>query len=239
MCAEMGGSVETRPMRMHLTSNWRRANRIIVTGPRRDRETRPDLERRHLVQHIWYGDRRDWVKWGTVLHLVRRHRIPTVVQVAFLRRPLLTSDDGQWPIADEIWQHFRSLHQIRERGRRCQLDVAVFDTLFDHKRRDDYMRAVIRELEARLGPKLVLLDPDTGVAPARLGAEHVRVEEIHRVWQVMRSGDWLVLYQHQSRDSEWCSKAKKKFERACQHVPVHTFTSKVAPDVAFFAAART
>jgi len=38
------------------------------------------------MKDTWYGDRRDLVKWGTLVHLARSEQIMTVIQVAFLRK---------------------------------------------------------------------------------------------------------------------------------------------------------
>ena len=47
------------------------------------------------MQDTWYGDHRDVVKWGTLVHLARSEEIRTIVQVAFLRcaqHPTLETD---------------------------------------------------------------------------------------------------------------------------------------------------
>lgn len=42
------------------------------------------------MQAIWYGDRRDRVKWGALLYLAKRHGIRQIIQVAYFR-----GSDGQ------------------------------------------------------------------------------------------------------------------------------------------------
>ena len=47
------------------------------------------------MQDEWYGDKRDVIKWGTLVHLAHRHAIRAIIQVAFLRlsdKPRLESD---------------------------------------------------------------------------------------------------------------------------------------------------
>ena len=51
--------------------------------------------------------------------------------------------------------------------------------------------------------KVVLLDPDTGMEPTRRTESHVGRDEIEEVWRALSSHDWLVLYQHQRRESGW------------------------------------
>jgi hypothetical protein len=192
------------------------------------------------VQDIWYGDRRDLVKWGTVLHLARRHGIHTVLHVAFLRRPRLKANGESWPIADEIWQHFRDVHHIRGLGRRSRLRIAVVDDPFEHSHRNEYLELVVQRLKGLGTAKVVLLDPDTGMSPVRTTPEHVRVQEVGRIWRSLSSGDWLVLYQHRSRDPDWCRKAERKLRRACPPAPVHVYTAAgLASDVALLAVRRT
>ena len=69
------------------------------------------------MREEWYGDPRDLVKWGTLVHLARYDSIRTIIQVAFFRvseRPQLESDGHKWRVADEVWRHFRDLGSIRQ-----------------------------------------------------------------------------------------------------------------------------
>ncbi len=51
--------------------------------------------------------------------------------------------------------------------------------------------------------KVVLLDPDTGIEPGRATAKHATTTEVSIIWQALRSGDWLVVYQHAARGGSW------------------------------------
>jgi hypothetical protein len=49
--------------------------------------------------------------------------------------------------------------------------------------------------------------------------EHVKSEEISSIWQCLRGGDYLVLYQHSPHITNWKNIRKKEFARACKLVP--------------------
>jgi hypothetical protein len=193
------------------------------------------------VKDMWYGDRRDLVKWGTLVHLARSEQIRTVIQVAFLRteRPTLQTGQDEVEIAQEVWQHLRDVNLIRGLGEKTGLDIVVFDREFDPKGRREYIREVADLLKSRSEKKVVLLDPDTGIEPKKAGPTHVKVVEIQELWEVLSQGDWLVLYQHASRKANWCECMRAKFAKACgvKEEEVKTFEAReIAWDVAFFAA---
>jgi hypothetical protein len=194
------------------------------------------------MKDMWYGDRRDLVKWGTLVHLARSEQIRIVIQVAFLRRPPLQTDQGEAKIAQEVWQHLlRDVNLICGLGKKTGLDIVVLDQEFDPKRRREYIREVADCLKSRSGKKIVLLDPDTGIEPKKARPEHVRVVDIQELWEVLSQGDWLVLYQHASRKANWCECMRAKFAKACgvKEEEVKTFRArKIARDVAFFAAKK-
>jgi len=196
------------------------------------------------VKDAWYGDKRDLIKWGALVHLARHNRARKIIQVAFFRptvldnRPHLESEGQEWPVAEEVWFHFRDLRSIRHLARRCGLKIDVLGTRFDHANRDKYFRDVVRALEAAKGRKVVLLDPDTGMEPTRRTESHVGRDEIEEVWRALSSHDWLVLYQHQRRESGWRDEVRKEFSRACDGARVDMFASPRASDVAFFVASK-
>jgi len=125
------------------------------------------------VKDAWYGDKRDLIKWGALVRLACHNRARKIIQVAFFRptvlndRPHLESEGQEWPVAEEVWFHFRDLRSIRHLARRCGLKIDVLGTRFDHANRDKYFRDVVRALEAAKGRKVVLLDPDTGTEPTK------------------------------------------------------------------------
>ncbi|NOZ27474.1 MAG: hypothetical protein GXP39_05395 [Chloroflexi bacterium] len=195
------------------------------------------------MRELWYGDNRDLVKWGTLVQLAREERINKLVQVAFLReteRPRLRSNGEEFPIAWEVWKHFRDLRNIEALGQRTGIEIEVIDRPFDERKRREYLEFV-KGLVQRNGTerKIVLLDPDTGIEPRNVRPEHVTVEEIKAIWGVLSEGDWLVLYQHRWRAQGWIDKARGKFAKACGAGKVRTYLGMtIAPDVALFAAKK-
>ena len=191
------------------------------------------------MKDTWYGDRRDLVKWGVLVHLARREKVGRIVQVAFLRegeRHPLQTDRGEARIPEEVWAHFRSVTSIEALGRSTGLEIETLTRPFDGTQRANYVRWVADCLRERREKKVVLLDPDTGIEPRNVRTEHVKAAEVRCMWKALVPGDWLVLYQHRWRDDSWRETAREKFRQACGTDEVETFSAKgVAGDVAFFA----
>lgn len=120
------------------------------------------------------------------------------------------------------------------------LDIQVITQSFDPSSRQDYVDNVTNGLrQQEHQKKVVLLDPDTGMEPQRAGAEHVKQDEIRQVWETLIDGDWLVIYQHESRRTDWRNIKKWQFEQACSHIEAEVFESRrIASDVVFFAAKK-
>ena len=195
------------------------------------------------MKELWYGDNRDLVKWGALVQLAQEEGIGRIVQVAFLReteRPRLQSDVSEFPIAHEVWAHFRDLCRIRALGQQIGIAVTVIDHHFDARKRSEYLEVVEGVLQQFSGlRKIVLLDPDTGIEPKTAKPEHVTVQEINELWKVLSPEDWLAVYQHRYRDQHWQDKARSKFADACGSRYVRTFSGPaIASDVAVFAAKR-
>jgi predicted methyltransferase len=61
------------------------------------------------MQDQWYGDKRDLVKWGTLLELAHKYKVNQILQVLYHRsntwNPI--EIDGDFvPIPAEVIQHF-------------------------------------------------------------------------------------------------------------------------------------
>ena len=183
------------------------------------------------------------MKWGTLVHLAHRERITQIVQVAFLRRGLrfhLETSQGDVPIADEVWEHFRNVESVQSLETSTGLDIRVITQPFDPSKRQDYVDNVSNILlQQEHQNKVVLLDPDTGIESRRAGDEHVKEDEIHQVWETLVESDWLVIYQHGFRRTDWRSIKKRQFEHACSGIEAEVFESRrIASDVVFFAAEK-
>ena len=165
----------------------------------------------------WYGDNRDLVKWGTLIHLAQREQRSTILQLALYRSndewPTLRSSQGRIEIPDQVIRHFRNLDDIQRLAGRPGIRIKVFKAQFWD--RSAYFDEARRVVESRKGdPLLVFLDPDTGIAPQIAGLEHVTTEELHSVFTAMKQGDVLVCYQHARRQKDWRGDRRRAFTRA-------------------------
>jgi hypothetical protein len=204
------------------------------------------------MQDQWYGDKRDIVKWGSLVHMAREYGTQSILQVAFFRRSdsnyrlwvNSVSGDGQVPLAPEVWDHFREIRQIERLGLAVKREIKVFDRVFCEPR-DAHIRALLTCVDKyQPRPLLVFLDPDTGIAPlkAKPGLEHVLASEVGSIWGAMRAGDVLAFYQHRRRTKDWLAETRAQFVEALNKVErakVRTVTCPgLAKDVAFFVARR-
>lgn len=188
------------------------------------------------MQAVWYGDRRDRVKWGGLVHLAKQSKIPCIVQVAFLRgvsHPTLSVNGTGRPLPQAVWDHFSDLRNIQHLGRSIEVDITVIDRPFAPNSRREYIDEVIAELTRVRSPKIIFLDPDTGIAPGSVKAEHVSKEDLREVWGALQTGDMLVVYQHAARSADWLSGPTEKLSEACGGTSVVTIRGReVAKDIA-------
>lgn len=194
------------------------------------------------MQGLWYGDRRDRVKWGALLHLAKTRGIPRIVQVAYYRdgtdRSLETTE-GRVPLPEGVWEHFSSLRQIKRLGRATGTKITVLDEPFDPLKREGYTASVVRHVKAVKGPKIVFLDPDTGIEPALAHPEHVAKVDLKSIWAALSKGDILAVYQNADRTKMWRTSRARKMREACGGAPVHFITGRgMAADVAMLWSAR-
>lgn len=188
------------------------------------------------MQGIWYGDRRDRVKWGGLFYLAERFGASTIVHIAMLRDTVelvVETDEGEKPIPREVWQHFSDLRRIMDVGVALGRPVHVIDRPFDPRQRSAYFDSVVAELVALNPLRIVFLDPDTGIGRNDAGPKHVRVDELSRVWQVLDPGDVLAVYQHADRTRGWVTARSQLLQVACYDTQVRTIQRrKVAGDAA-------
>jgi hypothetical protein len=191
------------------------------------------------MRDTWYGDDRDLVKWGTLAHIAQRESLDLIVQVPYLRcgeRPRLQTGKGEIQIQSPIWEFFRNVSAVKRLGESLGREVIVVLDPFDPRKREDYHQAVCERLGKLSESKVVLLDPDTGLAPKKAKAEHVTCEDVQAVWRVLGYGDWLVLYQHASRVKDWQKVGRLRFAAACGADDCEMFTAPdTTKDVAFLA----
>jgi hypothetical protein len=196
------------------------------------------------MRNQWYGDHRDLLKWGVLLHLARKYHLELVIQIAYLTLddpvPTIDGELGETRVAPEILGHFRNIHHIAGLADSTGVRIEVFDHEFKTHSRDQYTAEVVKRIHALDGkPIAVLLDPDTGILENPKSPKHVTPKEVSAIWNALRPKDWLVLYQHASRDRNWREVRCNTFTVACPGAQVIQFRSgNGARDVAFFAAPR-
>lgn len=188
----------------------------------------------------WYADPRDVVKWGSLVHLARREKLTTIVQVAmFVEEPAMGLRAGRTAVdlPEPVWQHFRDLRSIKGLERGAGVKIIVHDAPFEPSARKEYFNRAAERLRHISGSKAVLLDPDTGLARTRPSCRHVSVAEVRVVWEALRRDDWLLLYQHAWRLQGWEQEAKTRFATACGASGVERFRASEQPrDVIVLAA---
>ena len=191
----------------------------------------------------WYGDNRDLVKWGTLIHLAQRDDRSTILHVACYRpddaRPPLHSARGHVDIPTPVIRHFRDLDTVQRLAKPSGIRIEIFKSPF--RRRAEYFQKARRRIASLSGASLIVfLDPDTGLAGEVAGPEHVTPEDLHSVFEVMADGDVLVCYQHARRQKDWRGDRRRAFTRALgvSSQDVEVFESELARDVVLFSATK-
>lgn len=206
----------------------------------------------------WYGDNRDLLKWAELVTLARRHRVQTIVQIAMFRpnEPEWQRETRRFP--PEVLEHFRKLENVHNLGLATSLEILVWKEPFCNRDtpantqaalRADYFTDALRRLRGFENKKVIaFLDPDTGLAPQEAGPKHVKQDELKSVYEVLKPGNWLALYQHAPRVKQgdaWITKRRRQFARfldlsASRAKRVKTFCAlQVAGDVVLFAVEKT
>jgi len=181
----------------------------------------------------WYGDKRDLVKWGVLLHLAAKFKASQILQVPYYRQSewcALEIDGQPHPLPEAVLKHFRAIGNIGKLKGKCR--IRVVGTPFNDRRK--YGEVVRRAIIALRGSRsIVFLDPDTGLAPRNPDLKHVLDSELSAVWKDMHPGDVLVFYQHQTnRNGEpWIDPERQQFEAALG-LPAGASKLAHAPDLA-------
>ncbi|MGD0481986.1 MAG: hypothetical protein ABSA42_17585 [Terracidiphilus sp.] len=203
------------------------------------------------MKDLWYGDKRDLVKWGTLIELARRSDSKHILQVVYYdatKWEKISIDTESAQISDEVIRHFRDVDSIR--GLKCGVAIELLKDRFAHKERGDYLRYITSAIHKRKEhPGVVFLDPDTGLEPqgqgpgpkhvCKAGPKHVCELEVAIIWAALSAGDLLVLYQHQDNraGNEWKDRKRRQFAEALgarESEVKMAFAEDVASDVAFY-----
>lgn len=188
----------------------------------------------------WYADKRDLIKWGGIAHLCNTTGVNHVIQAAYFREsPRLTlqfnSEEVLLPSA--VVSHFRDIEGIRSLGTNIGVTIEVVKSEFNKQSREAYTEAICQLIQRHRQRQIVFLDTDTGLATKNAKAEHIKPEEIYLIWQSLKRGDILVLYQHKFREKNWRQIRKEQFAEACNlnKGRISEWSApKIADDVVFF-----
>jgi hypothetical protein len=191
------------------------------------------------MRPLWYGDRRDRVKWGALFYLASTFNLSPIIQVAFWRDTTkktleLGNGRGHAPIPKPVWDHFSDLRGIERLGRVAGRRIVVVDDLFRERQRRDYVGHIVDRLNRFAHPKLLFLDPDTGIQVDKFAsAKHATSTDVREIWTALNRGDVFAIYQHASRRRAWVGKKQDQLRAACGGSPVFAIRSpEVSKDVA-------
>jgi len=170
------------------------------------------------MKDIWYADKRDVLKWSGVVHLCSKEEIRSILWVPYYRKqewPELVFDKVNIILPEQVIKHFRDIEDIARLAHSTGLIIEVIKQEFSHDTRTSYHRDVCEKIKRMNEQKIVFLDPDVGLAPTMVKAEHVKPSEIVEIWQSLKPRDFLVFYQHRFRSRDWMERRKKQLAQAC------------------------
>jgi hypothetical protein len=181
----------------------------------------------------WYADNRDLVKWGVLLRLADSFGVSRILQLAFYRPSefgKLVIEGEEHDIPEEVIAHFRDLRTISSIESRVR--ITVFDSVF--RRGHSYLERALSLIQAYSQERcIIILDPDTGLESKRPGLEHVLNDEARQVWDVMKTRDVFVLYQHQTNRAgqPWIDPKREQLAQALG-IKAGVLRMAQAPDIA-------
>jgi hypothetical protein len=152
---------------------------------------------------------------------------------------------GEQPVRlrKEVVEHFRDVNSIS--GLNCKPRIKLLIEEFDDRNRAAYLEVISRAIKGLdRGPAAIFLDPDTGLQPesGSYNDTHVLSSEIRAIWDFLRAGDVLVLYQHQDNRAarEWIERKRLQFACALRlegeraKLVKLAYAPDIAKDVAFY-----
>ena len=198
------------------------------------------------MRNEWYGDKRDLLKWTSLLYLARREGIGRIFQVAMCTDPEPPHFEiqrlGGEPVEcrDETTHATAHFHQhndlngIGALGERLGINIEVWPEPFTHVGRDAYFDRVYGEIRVTEPPTVWFFDPDTGIEPQGGANErHVRRVELAAAFELLSLGHYLACYQHAWHVQDWRGQARARLAEGLgrDENEVEVFTSVYATDV--------
>ena len=198
------------------------------------------------MQHKWYADNRDLVKWSVLLRLAEINHMDRILQIAYYRPSkfgIIQIDGSDNNIPNAVLKHFRRMQNIRKLN--SKIRVSIFDETFEN--RHEYHDDVITYLSKFKNFKcIVFLDPDTGLQPpsGNCALQHVLDSEVKQIWNAMKNYDILVFYQHQTNRNgqPWIEPKRDQLARAIgieNNAVKIAKSDSIARDVVFYYLAKT
>jgi len=192
----------------------------------------------------FYSDNRDLVKWSVLYRLAEIFEAESILQIAFYRPSKFANiviDDKEHEIPLEVLAHFRNLRKIGNIN--SKFNVNIFYDLFEH--REIYLKA-LKNFLSEFGEErcVVFLDPDTGLEPLKPSLDHVLESDAKAIWDMTKSGDVYVFYQHQTNRAgrPWIKPKQLQLENALDlgkdSIKI-AYGPKIARDVVFFYAQKS
>lgn len=159
-------------------------------------------------------------KWSLLFRLAKEHRA-TVFWAVMLTPEVGNTHGGNWSRvagADPVVAAFfererkridsgepRDLMRTALLADECGITLHMFANAYpgSQNAQTEYFRQLLTTIAQITGPRVIFLDPDNGLAGKNATNAHVRPEHLRQVWDALRAGDVLVLYQHGQRITDW------------------------------------
>lgn len=144
--------------------------------------------------------------------------IKHVTQVAYFSESSwlrLLFDRKNEDIPKEVIEHFRDINNVKLLGKKVGITIDIVKSEFSNSGREAYTKSICRRIQKQSKQQIVFLDPDNGLAPKIVKAEHVTCEDISLMWQCLKGGDYLVLYQHSPHIPNWRNARRREVAKAC------------------------
>ncbi|MCX5830568.1 MAG: hypothetical protein NT140_01510 [Deltaproteobacteria bacterium] len=190
------------------------------------------------MREKWFSDNRDLLKWAILTQIAKKKGLFTILQIPYWRPeafyPHFKFQDESLQVPDKVWKFFRNIHHVKDLGPKIGISINIVAAEFRSDQRDKYLKEIESEIRRLKRPLLLFLDPDTGLQPTDCKPEHTSINEIKKLWPILKSNEWLVLYQHARRTPDWSQSITGQLSSLCNNAPVHLAKSEdVGKDVAF------
>ena len=123
------------------------------------------------MRNEWYGDKKDVVKWSSLLCLAKRKGIKHIFYVAMCtdaKQNVRNEGNPYERAAAEFFDRHKDLRRIKELGMGHGIRIRVWMKQFSNEGRSDYFREVHKKMRASKRRTVWFFDPDTGVQPNRV-----------------------------------------------------------------------